>query len=404
VKVLCLSNGHGEDRISAFIAHELMQLGIATEALPLVGNGFSYHNLAIPLVAQLQQALPSGGFSRMSAHELWRDVRGGLLSLTWKQWQITQNWVRANPEGLVLAVGDIVPLLLAWLSGARYAFVATAKSEYYWRDRQGKLRHTAVPFGGSIFYPWERWLMARRRCVLNLVRDQLTADHLTSNYKGLVVEYLGNPMMDGLTGTGKDFGIGDQQWAIAILPGSRPPEAYHNWQTLLVCAQVALRVLPEPVHFLAAIAPSLDLEVLAKSLLQKGWVRCDPTTFVQPQARLHLVTDHFADCLQRSHLGLAMAGTATEQMVGLGKPVIAIAGNGPQFTRKFALEQSYLLGIGVNLIDKPAQTAEVIQRILEDGDYFQMLIKNAQERMGLAGASQQIALRLQQIGTGKAHD
>jgi uncharacterized protein (TIGR03492 family) len=279
--------------------------------------------------------------------------------------------------------------------------VATAKSEYYWRDRQGKLRHTAVPFGGSIFYPWERWLMARRRCVLNLVRDQLTADHLTSNYKGLVVEYLGNPMMDGLTGTGKDFGIGDQQWAIAILPGSRPPEAYHNWQTLLVCAQVALRVLPEPVHFLAAIAPSLDTEILAKHLVQKGWVRRDATTFVQPQAQMQIITEHFADCLQRSHLALAMAGTATEQMVGLGKPVIAIAGNGPQFTRKFALEQSYLLGIGVNLIAKPAETAEVIQRILEDGDYFQMLIKNAQERMGSAGASQQIALRLQQIGKGK---
>jgi conserved hypothetical protein len=399
VQVLCLSNGHGEDRIAGFIARELIQLGISTEALPLVGNGFGYHNLAVPLVAELQQELPSGGFSRTSAHELWRDVRGGLLSLLWRQWQIIKNWVRANPNGVVLAVGDIVPLLLAWLSGARYAFVATAKSEYYWRDRQGKLHHTAVPFGGSIFYSWERWLMARRRCLLNLVRDQLTADHLNTNYSkhGLVVECLGNPMMDGLESTGIDFGIGAEQWVIAILPGSRPPEAYHNWQTLLVCAQVAMRVLPEPVHFLAAIAPSLDLEVLAKSLLQKGWVRCDPTTFVQPQARLHLVTDHFADCLQRSHLGLAMAGTATEQMVGLGKPVIAIAGDGPQFTRQFALEQSYLLGIGVNLIEKPAQTAEVIQRILQDGDYFQMLMKNAQERMGSAGASAKIAQRISLI-------
>lgn len=244
MKVLCLSNGHGEDRVASFIARELIQLGIETVALPMVGNGFCYANLAVPLVTELQQSLPSGGFSRMSAYQLWRDVQGGLLSLTWRQWQITQNWVRTNPQGLVLAVGDIVPLLLAWLSGARYAFVATAKSEYYWRDRRG-----AVPFGGSIFYPWERWLMGRKRCLVNLVRDQLTAEHLTKNYKGLSVEYLGNPMMDGLESTGVDLGIAKNQWVIAILPGSRPPEAYHNWQTLLVCAQVALRVLPPPCTF-----------------------------------------------------------------------------------------------------------------------------------------------------------
>jgi len=394
MKVLCLSNGHGEDRVASFIARELIQLGIETVALPMVGNGFCYANLAVPLVTELQQSLPSGGFSRMSAYQLWRDVQGGLLSLTWRQWQITQNWVRTNPQGLVLAVGDIVPLLLAWLSGARYAFVATAKSEYYWRDRRG-----AVPFGGSIFYPWERWLMGRKRCLVNLVRDQLTAEHLTKNYKGLSVEYLGNPMMDGLESTGVDLGIAKNQWVIAILPGSRPPEAYHNWQTLLVCAQVALRVLPPPVHFLGAIAPSLDLEIFAQHSAQKGWVRTDATTFVQPQARLKLVTDHFADCLQLSHLALAMAGTATEQMVGLGKPVITIPGSGPQFTRKFALEQSYLLGIGVNLIDKPAQTAEVIKRMLTDGDYFHMLVKNARERMGTPGASRRIAQRLASIAS-----
>jgi uncharacterized protein (TIGR03492 family) len=94
-----------------------------------------------------------------------------------------------------------------------------------------------------------------------------------------------------------------------------------------------------------------------------------------------------------------MAGTATEQMVGLGKPVITIPGSGPQFTRKFALEQSYLLGIGVNLIDKPAQTAEVIKRMLTDGDYFHMLVKNARERMGTPGASRRIAQRLASIAS-----
>ena len=86
-----------------------------------------------------------------------------------------------------------------------------------------------------------------------------------------------------------------------------------------------------------------------------------------------------------------MAGTATEQMVGLGKPVITIAGNGPQFTRQFAEEQADLLGCSINLIDKPAQAAEVLQKILQDPDYFQEVNLNGLERMGQAGASLRIA-------------
>jgi uncharacterized protein (TIGR03492 family) len=86
-----------------------------------------------------------------------------------------------------------------------------------------------------------------------------------------------------------------------------------------------------------------------------------------------------------------MAGTATEQMVGLGKPVITIAGNGPQFTRKFAEEQTDLLGCSINLIEKPAQVADVLNEILQDPDYFQAVSRNGEERMGQAGASARIA-------------
>ena len=39
-----------------------------------------------------------------------------------------------------------------------------------------------------------------------------------------------------------------------------------------------------------------------------------------------------------------MAGTATEQAIGLAKPVIQIEGKGPQFTKSFAEAQRRLLG------------------------------------------------------------
>ena len=396
MEILCISNGHGEDIIAARICIELEKLGFKAIALPLVGVGHAYAKANIPIVEQFTQAMPSGGFVRMDSRQLARDVKSGLVGLTRKQLGFVWKWSRDRRNGkrLILAVGDIVPLLFAWLpaklGGCDFAFVATAKSEYYWRDRKVCLPDVKKPFGGSIFYPWERALMNSDRCKAIFVRDLLTAEILNRDFK-LPAIYLGNSMMDGLEPKGIDFGIGKDEWVVAILTGSRSPEAYENWMTLMLCAQVVSRTIPHNVHFLVAIAPDLDLEIIGQSILQKGWLRLDETTFKVQNARLILLKEGFGDCLHQCHLGLAMAGTATEQLVGLGKPVITIAGNGPQFTRKFAEEQADLLGCSINLIDKPAQVADVLHEILQDSDYFQEVVRNGEERMGQAGASERIA-------------
>lgn len=396
MEILCISNGHGEDIIAARICMELEKLGFKAIALPMVGMGHAYTKASISIVEQVTQAMPSGGFVRMDSRQLARDVKSGLVGLTRKQLGFVWKWSRDRRNGkrLILAVGDIVPLLFAWLpaklGGCDYAFVATAKSEYYWRDRKSCLPDVKKPFGGSIFFPWERALMNSDRCKAIFVRDLLTAEILNRDFK-LPAIYLGNSMMDGLEPKGIDFGIGEDEWVVAILPGSRSPEAYENWMTLMLCAQVVSRTIPHNVHFLVAIAPDLDLEIIGQSIIQKGWLRLDETTFKVQNARLILLKEGFGDCLHQCHLGLAMAGTATEQLVGLGKPVITIAGNGPQFTRKFAEEQADLLGCSINLIDKPAQVADVLHEILQDSDYFQEVVRNGEERMGQAGASARIA-------------
>ena len=396
MEILCISNGHGEDIIAARICMELEKLGFKAIALPMVGMGHAYTKASISIVEQVTQAMPSGGFVRMDSRQLARDVKSGLVGLTRKQLDFVWKWSRDRRNGkrLILAVGDIVPLLFAWLpaklGGCDYAFVATAKSEYYWRDRKSCLPDVKKPFGGSIFFPWERALMNSDRCKAIFVRDLLTAEILNRDFK-LPAIYLGNSMMDGLEPKGIDFGIGEDEWVVAILPGSRSPEAYENWMTLMLCAQVVSRTIPHNVHFLVAIAPDLDLEIIGQSIIQKGWLRLDETTFKVQNARLILLKEGFGDCLHQCHLGLAMAGTATEQLVGLGKPVITIAGNGPQFTRKFAEEQADLLGCSINLIDKPAQVADVLHEILQDSDYFQEVVRNGEERMGQAGASARIA-------------
>ena len=43
-------------------------------------------------------------------------------------------------------------------------------------------------------------------------------------------------------------------------------------------------------------------------------------------------------------VGLCNAGTATEQITGLGIPSLSLPGSGPQFTKSFAKRQSRLLG------------------------------------------------------------
>jgi uncharacterized protein (TIGR03492 family) len=396
-EILCVSNGHGEDQIAVRICNELRTLkpkGLSIIGLPLVGVGHAYESAKFAISKEYTQKMPTGGFSRMDSRELLKDVQGGLLGLTWRQLQYIWQWSCQNPSRIILAVGDIVPLVLAWFptwqGGCDYVFVATAKSEYYWRDLHGKLPNISKPLGGSIFYPWERSLIANRRCRATFVRDKLTAEVLTESFN-LPVQYLGNPMMDGLEPQGLDLGIKSQEWVITLLPGSRVPEAYENWFLLLVAAQVIMRKMPEPMNFMAAIAPDLDLEKLAELLIQKGWLQLNLYTYSQNHAKLQLVTQGFGDCLHLSHFGLGMAGTATEQLVGLGKPVITIMGRGPQFTRSFAQDQARLLGQSIILVENPIQVNEAIALLLNNPDYFQIAISNGKERMGSAGAAQRIA-------------
>ena len=400
-EILCVSNGHGEDQIAARICTELRLIkpkNLSITAVPLVGVGHAYQSAQIAIATEVTQKLPTGGFSRMDGRELLKDVQGGLLGLTWRQLQLIWRWScqnsGRNSQKMILAVGDIVPLVLAWLptwqGGCNYVFVATAKSEYYWRDYHGQLPNVSTSLGGSIFYPWERSLISNRYCKATFVRDQLTAKFLKDSFN-LPVQYLGNPMMDGLDPKGLDLKIKPQEWVITLLPGSRTPEAYDNWATLLVAIQIIMRKLTESINFLAAVAPDLDLEKLGELLMQKGWLQLDPCTYSQNLCKLHLVTQGYGDCLHLAHFGLGMAGTATEQLVGLGKPVITIMGRGPQFTRSFAQDQARLLGQSIILVENPSQVSEAIALLLDNPDYFQIAITNGKERMGSAGAAKRIA-------------
>lgn len=402
VKLLVLSNGHGEDVIATRIIEQLQRCPDPPQlfALPIVGTGYLYEKRGIPMIAPVQQ-MPSGGFIYKDGRQLWRDIKGGLIQLTLAQYRAIRQW--GQQGGKILAVGDIVPLALAWLSGADFAFVGTAKSEYYIQD-ETKWLNRAVSLEirfGCIYLPWERWLMRRSRCTAIFPRDSLTAKVLQRYH--IPAFDLGNPMMDGLTLKPRnEKKISKTDLTIVLLPGSRSPEAYHNWALILEGVKgILAQFTDEPLSFLAAIAPSLPLTPFETILKQQGWQAktainspiADVAALVYTcaQGELILCQNAYEDCLVNADFGIAMAGTATEQLVGLGKPVITIAGKGPQFVYSFAEAQTRLLGKSVILVEKPEQIAIEIDKLRHDPQRLQEIAHSGRERMGEPGAAQRIA-------------
>lgn len=433
MKLLVLSNGHGEDIIAVRIIEQLQCHFNVTEsvALPLVGEGNAYRQLNISILGKVQP-MPSGGFIYMDSTQLWRDLRGGLLQLSQEQLKLVREWGKNSDS--ILAVGDIVPLLFAWISGANYAFVGTAKSEYYLRDERGWLSQTSwlERQFGSVYLPWERWLMSRRRCKAVFPRDSLTTQILQQ--WSIPAFDLGNPMMDGLeifNSKGKqpfaptsviEIKAGCSQESkislsstkkvndekknlyVLLLPGSRMPEAERNWQLIIEAVRkVTSTFCDYSVVFLGAIASSLNLEPFTQVLLSNDWnltslafvtetvTDAEAISFSWQNGTLILTQNAYKECLQRADIAIAMAGTATEQFVGLGKPAITIPGKGPQFTYAFAEAQTRLLGCSVILVENPQQVAEKIQLVLNNPDLKQRIAENGKRRMGSAGAARRIA-------------
>ena len=407
-RLLVLSNGHGEDVIALRLIEALLRLEpeLKVSVLALVGEGGSF--AAAEAEGRLQRVgprltLPSGGFSNQSLRGLGSDLAAGLPLLSWRQWRLVRAWGRSGAP--ILAVGDLLPLLLAWAAGGPYGFVGTPKSDHTWA--------TPAPSGwgsspladgyhrlkGSEWDPWEWGLMARQRCRLVAVRDRLTARGLRR--RGVAAEAPGNPMMDGFTA------LAAPAWLLArrrllLLPGSRLPEALGNLERLLGALP------PEPDWLLLLATGSRpDSQELAPLLAAAGFQPAPPpqdlpaaasatAAWQRGRQTLLLGPGRFSAWAAWAELGLATAGTATEQLVGLGVPALSLPGPGPQFRAGFARRQSRLLGGAVLPCHSAAELAERLELLLADGSLRQRLGAIGQRRMGPAGGSARLAARIAQ--------
>ena len=92
----------------------------------------------------------------------------------------------------------------------------------------------------------------------------------------------------------------------------------------------------------------------------------------------------------KADVGLSNAGTATEQIAGLGIPSLSLPGSGPQFTKSFAKRQSRLLGGSVLVCRNKKILLRRLSLLLREKVYRLEQAKIGKKRMGKPGASNKI--------------
>ena len=396
--LLVLSNGHGEDLIALRVLEQLRthHPRPRLEVLPLVGIGsvFEPATQAGWLTRIGPEAtLPSGGFSNQSLRGLIADIGAGLPLMSWRQWRLVRE--RAKRGATVLAVGDLLPLLMAWGSGARYGFIGTPKSDYTWRSGPGRqLSDRYHRCKGSEWDPWEWMLMRHRRCRLVAMRDGLTARGLKR--RGVAALAAGNPMMDGLKTASPPASL-QRCRRILLLCGSRMPEACRNLERLL--AAITPLSNSTPLAVLVALGNQPTIETTEPILRELGFRRGLPPSdqlgaeacWVRGPLLVILGRNQFTQWAGWAEVGLATAGTATEQLVGLGIPALSLPGPGPQFHAPFALRQARLLGGAVRPCSSGEELRERLRTLLTTPELCQKLSAIGRSRMGRPGGGARLA-------------
>ncbi|MBE0477711.1 hypothetical protein IBX65_01145 [Candidatus Aerophobetes bacterium] len=382
--ILFLSNGYAEDNIACCIIKSLLEeypfLRIA--AVPFVGEGLAFKKLDIETLGPCKRT-PSDGFINGNLFYFLKDLSAGWLRFYLKKVKALK--VKRSKLHFVVCIGDIFLVLTSALFIKKpIIFFPTAKSDYI-----------------KEHYWIEKWLM-KRYCKLVFARDKKTALSLRSC--GIHAVYAGNVMMDCLEITDEDFGIEKKYPVVGIVPGSKK-EACENLKVILDAAEEIFLQKKGKVIFLLALAPSLDVRSIVNvSLREKdGWTLKNPTASEQekgivanlicPQGTLvKVIQARFGDVVNLSRVVIGTAGMASEQAVGLGKPVVAFPGKGPQITKKFLRIQRKLLGGAVFMTRNEAKAvADKVIELLDDSRQLAKVAKIGKERMGECGAAGRIA-------------
>lgn len=372
-RLLVVSNGYGEDLEVAQVIRHLPPDRVAVRAYPLVGLGRAFP----PGVALLdpRRELPSGGFgARAGWGALWADLRSGWLSL----WAAQRRTLRSQrgAADLVVAAGDVYCLWMAARAGGPTVYLALPRSEYIAPHSPLELR------------------LIRRAASQVFTRDEVTAEALRR--RGIAARCLGFTLMDTLSPSGETFGLPPGHPVLTLLPGSKPA-AFQNLALLLRAAALAAARATPPPALLVAWAPNLPRERLRAAVEAMGGRWVDARRFLlagEGAPEVRVTAEHFADALARATVVLGMGGAAHEQAAGLGKPVVAFPGAGPQFTARFLREQKRLLGDALVAAATPEEAAAAVASLLRDPAERERRGRVGRERQGGPGGAARIAAYL----------
>ena len=376
--LLFVSNGHGEDEVGARVGEVVTRFrpDLRVAAMPIVGVGGPYERVGIPRL-EPRRELPSGGLLMHSLPLFLEDMEAGFLSLTAGQWQRLTGY----RCGSVVAIGDVYAQLLGALTRARSRFVIqTLVSAYH---AQGLAFSTPNRlFMERITLP-ERLLMGRAKAVY--VRDPATESALRDAGLGHA-RFLGNPIADRLEGRVPGVLAGAR--VVGMLPGSR------GYRHDALAQMLAAFELLEGDSIVGAVAwvggdlrPPASWEVCALPENDEGLV----AELRNGRARAFVFSGRFPDVLESSRVLVGTSGTANEQAVAVGRPVVAFPVP-PFYSSSFLENQKRLLGPALAVTKaQPQEIAQALQVWLDDPATAEMLGGQGRLRIGGPGGSEAIA-------------
>ena len=238
------------------------------------------------------------------------------------------------------------------------------------------------------------FLMKSPRCKDLIVRDKITAFNL--NKKNIHAKYLGNPMMDFVNSSNVKISNIVSFKRIILLVGSRYPEALKNLDNFLDCL-VDLN-LPKDLVILFPLSINANVIKIQSYLIKYGFIKQSKVKFLIDEDSVWKKKDQYVVIgkgkfnlwASMAEVGLSNAGTATEQIAGLGIPSLSLPGSGPQFTNSFAKRQSRLLGGSVLVCENKIILLKRLCVLLREKVYRIEQAKIGKKRMGHSGASKKI--------------
>ena len=174
----------------------------------------------------------------------------------------------------------------------------------------------------------------------------------------------------------KNKELKNSELCIGLFPGSRLPEISDNIVLILEVLEALsdLRYF-QKIEFNFAIVNTFSSIKIREIFKNRKWLYLEKINekhllkFQYKSLKVNIYWNNFDKILLKSRCCISMAGTAAEQAIGLGKPVIQIEGKGPQFTKSFAEAQRRLLGKYVfcasNYKDKNDQINQTIKLIIK---------------------------------------